>query len=478
MFIAEISQHLRQELGFEPTADQENLIAQLAEFLINPKGNDVLMVNGYAGTGKTTAIGALVRTLKHLKRPAVLLAPTGRAAKVMSQYAGATAYTIHKKIYRQSNMRDGVGVFALNINTLSNAVFIVDEASMIANSSLDLSVFGSGRLLDDLVRFVQQGKGCKLVLVGDAAQLPPVGLSISPALDLKHLAGYGKCEQITLRQVVRQAQQSGILHNATKIRTAIECNEAALQPIDLQQFCDVQRLSGADFIEELTSAYQRYGADEVAVITRSNKQANRYNAGIRSMILGKEEELCQGDRLMVVKNNYSWVEKDPELQNIVDFIANGDVVEVRRLRKHSTMYGFRFVDATVTLPDYGNVELDCRLMLDTLSMESAALTSAQSKDFFSQVMLDYMHITVAAQRYAAVKTDPYFGALQIKHACAVTCHKAQGGQWKAVFVDHGYLADDMVNIDFQRWLYTALTRAAEKVYLVNFDKRFFLMNNE
>ena len=462
---------MRKHLGFEPTADQENLIVCIAEFLTNPKFCDILLINGYAGTGKTTAIGALVRTLGELERPFALLAPTGRAAKVMSQYAGSPAYTIHKQIYRQSGIKDGVGKFSLKIHSLKNAVFIVDEASMIANSALDAAVFGSGRLLDDLMKYVQQGKNCKVILAGDAAQLPPVGLNISPALEVGQLSFYGKCEQASLKQVVRQAQQSGILHNATLIRTAIEENKT--QPPRLQSFPDVERIAGSDFIETLTSAYQAYGKDEVMVITRSNKQANRYNAGIRGMVLGREEELTRGDRLMVVKNNYSWVEQDEELQGAVDFIANGDVVEVGRLGKYSAMYGFRFADAVVTLPDYGGAELHCRLLLDTLTAESASMTAAQSREFFAQILQDYMHITAAQQRYAAVRADPYFCALQVKHAYAITCHKAQGGGWKAVFVDHGYLAAEMLNTEFLRWLYTALTRATEKLYLVNFDKRFF-----
>jgi exodeoxyribonuclease-5 len=462
---------LRQHFGFEPTSDQENLIAYIAEFLTNPKFCDILLVGGYAGTGKTTAIGALVRTLRHLERPFALLAPTGRAAKVMSQYTGESAYTIHKQIYRQASMQDGIGKFSLKPHTLKNAVFIVDEASMIANSSLDAAIFGSGRLLDDLMKFVQQGANCKVIIVGDTAQLPPVGLTISPALEVQQLSFYGKCEQAMLRQVVRQAEQSGILHNATLIRIAIEQGNATLPR--LKEFPDVERLSGGDFIETISQAYRTYGEDEVVVITRSNKQANRYNAGIRGMVLGKEEELTKNDRLMVVKNNYSWVEQDEELQGVVDFIANGDVVEVQRLGKYSTMYGYRFVDAAVTLPDYGNAELKCRMLLDTLTTESASLSAEQGRELFEQVMQDYMHITVAQKRYAAVKTDPYFSALQIKHAYAVTCHKAQGGQWKAVFVDHGYLAENATNIEFLRWLYTALTRATEKLYLVNFDKRFF-----
>lgn len=473
MLSQHIAELIRKQLGFEPTADQDHLIANLSEFLVNPKNESLFVLNGYAGTGKTTVVGALVRVLKSLRQQVILLAPTGRAAKVMSLYAGQQAFTIHKKIYRQANMKDGIGTFKLNVNMLSNAVFVVDEASMISNSSYEQSVFGSGRLLDDLVKFVRMGKGCKLVLVGDKAQLPPVGLNVSPALDADALSYYGGSEQFFLRMVVRQAEESGILYNATQIRNAIEEGGTDFPKLTLERFNDVHSITGTDFIDTLSSAYAKYGPDEVMVITRSNKQANRYNGGIRGMIQGKEEELVRGDRLMVVKNSYSWVEQDPELMKEVDFIANGDIVEVMRVRKQMEMYGFRFADVTLTLPDYNDVELDCRILLDTLGMESAALPTNKSKELYANVMIDYMNIATSAKRYAAMKVDPYFSALQVKHAYAITCHKAQGGQWKAIFVDHGYLTEEMVNVEFQRWLYTAVTRATEQLYLVNFDKRFF-----
>ncbi len=460
-------------MGFAPTSDQRVLIDKLGAFLVDPNSEPLLVLNGYAGTGKTTVVGALVRVLQSFKQQVVLLAPTGRAAKVMSSYAGVPAYTIHKKIYRQANMRDGVGTFSLNMNQHSNAVFVVDEASMISNSSLEQSVFGSGRLLDDLVQFVRLGKNCRLILVGDSAQLPPVGLDVSPALDADRLSFYGENKQAHLRQVVRQAESSGILYNATRIREHLENRESGFPHLKLEGFDDVQRLSGADFVDTLASAYGKQGVDNVMVITRSNKQANRYNAGIRAQILGKEEEIVQGDRLMVVKNSYSWVEQDEALRKEVDFIANGDIVELKRIRKYKEMYGFRFADATIALPDYNDVEVDCRLLLDTLSMESAALSSAQSKELFAKVQEDYATVMPASKRYAAIKVDPYFSALQVKHAYAITCHKAQGGQWKTVFIDHGYLTDEMINVEFLRWLYTALTRATEQLYLVNFDKRFF-----
>jgi exodeoxyribonuclease-5 len=468
-----ISRRIASHMGFTPTADQQQLLDKLGVFLVEPQSETLFVLNGCAGTGKTTVVAALVRTLQELGQPVALLAPTGRAAKVMSSYSGHSAYTIHKKIYRQSAMRDGVGKFLLNMNQLSNAVFVVDEASMISNSSAEQSVFGSGRLLDDLVTFVRTGKNCRLVLVGDSAQLPPVGLAESPALDAGRLSLYGKSEHTFLREVVRQAERSGILRNATSIRRRIEEGGQGLPRLQHSEYSDVRRIPGAELVDALATAYSRYGLDNVMVITRSNKQANRYNAGIRAAILGKEEEVVQGDRLMVVKNSYSWVEQDAELSKEVDFIANGDIVELRRIRRYQEMYGFRFAEATIALPDYNNAELDCRLMLDTIGMESAALSAAQSRLLFAKVQEDYAHVTPASKRYAAIKVDPFFSALQVKHAYAVTCHKAQGGQWSAVFVDHGYLANEMLNVELLRWLYTAFTRATEQLYLVNFDKRFF-----
>ncbi|MDR2814447.1 MAG: AAA family ATPase [Prevotellaceae bacterium] len=473
MLSQHISKRISSHMSFLPTADQQALLDSLGAFLVEPNDEALFVLNGYAGTGKTTVVAALVHALQEFGRQVVLLAPTGRAAKVMSSYSGHAAYTIHKKIYRQAAMRDGVGKFSLNINQHSNAVFLVDEASMISNSAAEQSIFGSGRLLDDLVTFVRTGKGCRLVLVGDSAQLPPVGLAVSPALDAKSLSFYGKNEHAFLREVVRQAEDSGILCNATHIRERIEAGGQGFPRLQLGSFPDVHRLPGAELVDTLTTAYSKLGVDNVVVITRSNKQANRYNAGIRAAALGKEEEIVQGDRLMVVKNSYSWTEQDAALSKEVDFIANGDIVELQRIRRYREMYGFRFAEATVVLTDYNNAELDCLLMLDTISMESAALNAEQSKQLFAKVQEDYAHITPASKRYAAIKSDPFFSALQVKHAYAVTCHKAQGGQWKAVFVDHGYLADEMVNVEFLRWLYTAFTRATEQLYLVNFDKRFF-----
>ncbi|MDR3329022.1 MAG: AAA family ATPase [Prevotellaceae bacterium] len=468
-----IAQQIASHVGFSPTPDQQQLVEQLADFLTDPQGGEAIFVlNGYAGTGKTTMVAALVKALREAAQPVVLLAPTGRAAKVMASYAGHAAYTIHKKIYRQANVSDGVGTFALGYNALTNALFVVDEASMIANSAEGQAVFGSGRLLDDLVKYVRSGKGCRLMLVGDSAQLPPVGLPLSPALNPDGLTRYGASRHVFLREVVRQAEASGILHNATRLRAHLEAEAPGLPQLQMG-FPDVQRLSGEDILEALAAAYDRWGVENVAVITRSNRQANRYNAGIRASIFGREEELVAGERLMVVKNSYAWIAPGSALSQEVEFIANGDTVVLQRLRKHREMYGLRFADATVALPDYGHAELDCRLLLDTLTTESASLSAEAGKAFFAQVHLDYAHVTPPAKRYADIRADPYFSALQVKHAYAVTCHKAQGGQWKAVFVDHGYLPPDTANPDLLRWLYTAFTRATDQLFLVNFDKRFF-----
>ncbi|MGL4909031.1 MAG: ATP-dependent DNA helicase, partial [Bacteroidales bacterium] len=326
---------------------------------------------------------------------------------------------------------------------------------------------------DDLVKFVRAGKNCKLILIGDSAQLPPVGLSKSPALDENHLGFYGETSIMQLHEVVRQTQNSGILSNATFIRQHLERELQGFPSLKIKGHKDILQISGTDLIDTLSEAYAKFGEENVMVITRSNKQANRYNAGIRGNIFGKEESIIRNDRLMVVKNNYTWIEQNEGLRKEIPFIANGDIVVLQRIRKHHEMYGLHFADATISLPDYNNAELDCRLLLDTLTTEASSLNATQSKDFFEKVSADYTHITPAKKRYATIRSDAFFSALQIKHAYAITCHKAQGGQWKSVFIDHGYLPDESVDIDFLRWLYTAITRASEQVYLVNFNKNFF-----
>lgn len=457
-------------IGFKPTSGQENAIELLAEFVTQPNGNQCFLLKGYAGTGKTSLIASFVKTLSTFKIPYVLLAPTGRAAKVLSSYCGFPAYTIHKWIYRQKGMKDGVGKFDLNINLLKNAIFIVDEASMLSNSSYDDSIFGSGRLLNDLIEFVGRGTGCRLMIVGDVAQLPPVGLSISPALDANVLETFDlEVIQADLVEVVRQEEGSGILHNATIIREMLDSDIIEIPTFELNDFKDIQRLPGSELIETLTYEYDKFGREGNVVLSYSNKRANKYNEGIRNRILWKDEELSVGDFLMVVRNSYFWVEDKPE----IGFIANGDIVEVTRIRKHSELFGFRFADVTIKLIDYQNQEIDVKILLDTLTLEGPSLTSEQNKELYAKISEDYQHIKTKPARLKKIKEDPYFNAIQVKFAYAVTCHKAQGGQWRNVFIDQGFFKEEMMTREYLRWLYTALTRATEKAYLVNFDDKFF-----
>ena len=452
-----------------PTDGQKILINFLAEMITLPANHQLMLVKGYAGTGKTSAISAFVRTLKDFRMRPVLMAPTGRAAKVLSAYSDETAFTVHKKIYRQKSSADGFGAFTLNFNTHSNTFFVVDEASMISRYSADRTVFGTGNLLDDLLKFVYNGRNCRLILIGDTAQLPPVGQEESPALDRQQLEVYGlevlECE---LTEVVRQTHESGILHNATLIRELITKQKTGYPALNLN-FPDMERITGEDLIDAISDAYDRYGIDETAIICRSNKQANRYNQGIRNRILYREEELTPGDFLMVVRNNYYWI---VDAENI-SFIANGDIVRVMRIRKYIERYGFRFAEVDLCLPDYHHYEFTAMIMLDVLCSETASITEAQNRKLYDSVNEDYAHITSKAQRYKAVRADPFFNALQVKYAYAVTCHKAQGGQWQCVFIDQGWLNDDMLNVEYLRWLYTAITRATKKLYLVNFSEKFF-----
>ncbi|MHC1705189.1 MAG: ATP-dependent RecD-like DNA helicase [Tenuifilaceae bacterium] len=457
-------------IGFKPTAGQEEAVSLLSEFVANPRTDQCFLLKGYAGTGKTSLIASFVKTLSAFKIPFVLLAPTGRAAKVLSSYCGLPAYTIHKKIYRQKSMKDGVGKFDLDINLLKNGIFIVDEASMLSNSSFEDSIFGSGKLLNDLVDFVKKGAGCRLIIVGDVAQLPPVGLSISPALDPDVLESFNlNVISSDLTEVVRQEENSGILRNATILREMLDSDIIEIPTFELQGFEDILRLPGADLIETLTYEYEKHGREGNVVLSYSNKRANKYNEGIRNRILWKDEELSVGDFLMVVRNSYFWVEDKPE----IGFIANGDIVEVTRIRKHYEMYGFKFADVTIKLIDYQNQEIDVKILLDTLTIEGPSLTSEQNKDLYSKIAEDYNHIKTRPARLKKIKEDPFFNAIQVKFAYAVTCHKAQGGQWRNVFIDQGFFKDDMISREYLRWLYTALTRATDKVYLVNFDKKFF-----
>ena len=482
-----VTAKIRDNFGFDPTDEQAEAIDMIGKFLMSRHGMELFLLRGYAGTGKTTLVSALVKTLVQLDQPVVLMAPTGRAAKVFSSYAEQPAYTIHKRIYRQKSITD-TDSFSLNVNLSKHTLFIVDEASMISNDGLSSSVFGTGRLLDDLIQYVYSGEGCRLMLLGDTAQLPPVGEEESPALVSSLLESYGlKVYEKTLTQVMRQLSESGILYNATAIRYRLTAMQHGIEqdesPVkeNIVASADVSHVSGADLIDSLETSYSRWGADDCMIICRSNKRANIYNQGIRSRILYREDELCSGDRIMIVKNNYYWVEQEmrallkemkeegetglPALP--LSFIANGDIAIVRRVRRTREVYGFRFADVLLRFPDYDDYEMETTVLLDTLQSESPSLTKEESDRLFHSVMEDYAHLTTKKERYQQLRLDPHFNALQIKYAYAVTCHKAQGGQWGCIYLDQGYLPPDLSPIDYHRWLYTAFTRAAEQVYLVN-----------
>lgn len=485
-----LSTKIRENFGFAPTDEQSEAISLMGEFLMSRRGMELFLLRGYAGTGKTTLVGALVKTLTQLRQPVVLMAPTGRAAKVFSNYSGCPAYTIHKRIYRQKSITDDSS-FSLNVNLSKHTLFIVDEASMIANDGLSSSVFGTGRLLDDLIQYVYSGEGCRLMLMGDTAQLPPVGEEESPALSTSLLASYGlRVFETTLTQVMRQLSESGILYNATKIRQHLHTLQSTSlggvltqSPLALPvrvgasglsvSFPDVCRITGNELIDSLESSYSRWGVDDCMIICRSNKRANIYNQGIRNRILYREEELTSGDRLMIVKNNYHWIERiarEERQPQPLSFIANGDIAVVRRVRRTRELYGFRFADVLLRFPDYDDYELEATVLLDTLHSESPALTRDESNRLFEAVMDDYAHISQKKERYQQLRLDPHFNALQVKYAYAVTCHKAQGGQWSCIYLDQGYLPPDLTAIDYYRWLYTAFTRATEQVYLVNWPE--------
>ncbi len=462
---------IKECLRFDPTEDQQRAIDCLADYVTQNDKQGVFLLKGYAGTGKTTLVSALVTVLDQLKINSVLLAPTGRAAKVLTFYSKKIAYTIHKKIYRQKSLTDGFGEFSLDRNLHTNTVFIVDEASMISNYSGEASVFGSGRLLDDLMQYVFSGKNCRLILIGDTAQLPPIGLDISPALDPQEIeSAYDLAvEEIILTQVVRQNQDSGILMNATELRCMLADERSGFPALSTERFPDIFRIGGAELIEEISNAHSEFGLEDTIVISRSNKRANKFNQGIRNTVLYREDEICSGDYLMVVKNNYFWAEDIKEM----DFIANGDIVEIVRIHRQVERYGFRYAEITIRFPDYKDVELDTMIMLDTLDIETASLGYEENKKLFFTIGEDYADIKSKKKRYEKIRDDKFFNALQVKFSYAVTCHKAQGGQWKAVFVDQGYLTDELLTREYYRWLYTALTRATEKLFLVNFKKDFF-----
>lgn len=448
----------------------------LARFVATEKDDAAFILKGYAGTGKTSLIAALVRVLRKLHRPVVLLAPTGRAAKVFSHHAGAVAYTIHKVIYRQQTFNGEDTKFSLGYNKLKHALFIVDEASMLANGGSSLSVFGAGMVMDDLVRFVYEGEGCRLLLVGDTAQLPPVGEDESPALQKEVLESYGLLVgDVSLTEVVRQSKTSGVLANATRLRELIAEDFPSLPCITGSERGEVRFITGADFLEELEEAYRDFGEEDTIIVTRSNKRANLYNQGIRARVFEREEELERGDRIMAVKNNYFWTEQawkglQPDETLPLDFIANGDTAEVERIRNVHEQHGFLFADATLRFTDYDNFELDCRILLSTLKSESPSLTYDESQQLYENVLADYGYIASKKERMKQLRQDPYYNALQIKYAYAVTCHKAQGGQWSRVFVDQGFLSEDMIDVSYLRWLYIAFTRTTDRLYLINWPE--------
>ncbi len=469
MLAKHISSLIRKQLTDILTPSQERLIETLALFTLDSGEDCLLLVTGYAGTGKTTMLSAYVEMLDEVKMKAVLLAPTGRAAKVFAAYSGHQSQTIHKKIYRQKSSKDGMGKFVLDRNLHTRTIFIVDEASMISNQQQEGVAFGSGYLLDDLIEYVYNGKGCKLILVGDTAQLPPVGMEISPALSVANLGGY--TENIVtemLSEVVRQKKDSGVLYNATNIRAKLDSNDYSLPLFTIDGYTDINRVSGEELMEILSGNYDRPGLEETIVVNRSNKRANKYNEGIRQSILCREEELVRGDLLMVVRNNYFWIKEDADL----DFIANGDIVEVVRIHKYYQLYGYRYADCTIRLIDY-NVEIEALLLLDVLHEETPALSSEKNKAMFYSVLEDYAGLKPKRKQYEGVRNNEYFNAIQVKYAYAVTCHKSQGGQWKSVFIDQGYIPKERIDREYLRWLYTALTRATDTVYLINFPDYFF-----
>ncbi len=471
MIKTNFEQQIKEKIGFQPTFQQEKALQSISNYIFSKDSFQAFILKGYAGTGKTTLVASVVKTLLELKQRVMLLAPTGRAAKVFSCYANYPAYTIHKRIYRENSTTSFEGDFDLNFNKYPNTIFFVDEASMIANSGLSGRKFGTGKLLEDLISFVFQGESCKLVLIGDTAQLPPVGEESCPALSKSALECLGLTvfnEEIT--QVVRQSAESGILYNATSIRYLLQNNHCHNIPrIKFNGFTDICRLSGTDLIESLNNSYYKVGEDETVVVCRSNKRANIYNNGIRFQVLDRENILCSGDRVIIAKNNYFWTEKIKE----IDFVANGDMAIIRRVRNIREMYGFEFADVQLLFPDFNDTEIEATVLLNTLQSESPALSPADNELLFNRILEDYAYITNKKELFKALRSDPYYNAMQLKYAYALTCHKSQGGQWAHVYIDQGYITNERLTPDYFHWLYTAFTRATEQLFLVNWPE-----NNE
>lgn len=467
---------------YEPTSCQEGLLRKVADF-VSSDDSDILVVNGYAGTGKTTAISAVISVMKEFQTKCVLLAPTGRAAKVLSSYAGQPAYTIHKHIYRQKSVGgDGFGQFSLAPNKDKEALFIVDEVSLIgidASQQQSTAAFGTGNLLEDLISFVRAGVECKVILIGDSAQLPPIGLEASPALLPEYMKMMGGVQFAELSTVVRQQHESGILYNATLIRqlqSELEYGPGVMDICDLgletEPFDDIERISGGELIEKIGDAYSAYGEDDTIILCRSNKRAIKYNLGVRSTVQFKEERLVRDDKLMIVKNCYQFLEGIEGM----DYIANGDIAKLQKISKFEERYGLHFAEARISFPDYDDQEIVAKVILDTLESESASLTYEQSNKLYQGVNEDYAHITAKRKRYESVREDKYYNALQLKYANAITCHKSQGGQWRCVFIDNPFWQEELT-VDDLKWLYTAITRATEKVYLVNFKDELFSLSS-
>lgn len=469
----EFLEHFKQQFPYETTQGQDTLMRRLTHFIFDDSPDGIFVLKGYAGTGKTSVVSALVKSLPRAGFRSVLLAPTGRAAKVLSVYSGKKAYTIHKKIYFQRIKKDGSVTLKLQENLHTNTMFFIDEASMISGAeSMDGDLFSTRNLLDDLFEYVYSGKNCRMILIGDTAQLPPVGIPVSPALDLNYLksryeAGIQSCE---LDEVMRQSLESGILYNATRMREHISVDKINLPLFTILGFRDVEKITGSDLEEYLMDTFSGKQLEDSVVITRSNKRANLFNREIRKRILFRENDLDAGDYMMVVRNNYFWLEEDSP----AGFIANGDIIEITRVGERENRFGYDFAEVTIKLLDYPELEpVDVKIMLNTINSESASLSQQEMRQLFDLIMAEYNDIPQRAKRLEKVRTNPYYNALQVKFAYSLTCHKTQGGQWENVFIDQGFLKIENVDKEYLRWLYTAFTRATKKIYLVGFNEKFF-----
>lgn len=465
---------LLSQFPHTPTASQSMVIQQLSQFLIQQNERSLFVLKGYAGTGKTSLVSLFVNNLFKLHKKAVLLAPTGRAAKVFAGYSGKKAFTIHKKIYLLTAGADGNTRFILSENKHEDTVFMVDEASMIPDniSNPDFGLFASRSLLDDLISYVYNGKRNTLIFIGDTAQLPPVGMDESPALNIDYLKSSFQLNILTyeMKEVVRQSMESGILANATSLRLKLNSEEHKLS-FELKKYPDLERITGNELEDKLNTAYSNSGKEETIIITRSNKRANIFNQEIRNRILYMENEISSGDHLMIVKNNYFWIDKNSQ----VGFLANGDIIQIQRIEKYESYYGFRFADVSVKLLDYPNEkEITVKILLDTLMSEGPSMSQNENQQLFEEILKDYEDIPSRRKKIELVKISPFYNALQVKFAYALTCHKTQGGQWETVFIDQGYLTEAHINKEYYRWLYTAFTRATKKLYLVNFHEQFFI----